>query len=171
MTATFVVEDGTGLTDSNSYLSVVDSIQYHENHAAPATWTALSSSDKEKHIRIATQYIDAVYGPRLKGVRKTDSQALLFPRYGVYSEDGYCYSTTEVPQAVKDATAELALRSLTESLIVDQTDASLVVKDIKVGPIEIKKEYSGGSLSQKKYSIADALMQDLLEGGYRIYRA
>lgn len=41
MAATFVVEDGTGKTDANSYASVATADQFHEDYGTPRSWFGL----------------------------------------------------------------------------------------------------------------------------------
>jgi len=44
MAATFVVEDGTGKTNANSYLSEADADSYFENHRYPLVWFGLTGA-------------------------------------------------------------------------------------------------------------------------------
>ena len=61
MAATFIVEDGTGKSDANSYITEAAADQYVENHSGDAAWLAGQQADKEKALRLATQYIDNEY--------------------------------------------------------------------------------------------------------------
>lgn len=51
-----IVEDGTGLADAESYLSVADADTYHADRNNEA-WQDYSTAEKEAALRKATQYI------------------------------------------------------------------------------------------------------------------
>lgn len=165
MATTFVVEDGTGLADANSYLSEADADQYFENHGNPTSWSSLVQADKEEALRLGTQYLDAVYGNRWKGERVLATQALDWPRNNVSDRDGFAVETDEVPTAVKDATAEAAIRSLTVTLIPDiTTPGSIKLQRDKVGPIETETEYAGAASQIVQFRIIDLLLVGLIKG-------
>ena len=150
-----IVEDGTGLSNAESYLSVADADTYHASLGTTA-WTG-ANSVKEAALRKATRHLDGTYRHRWPGVRVNSSQALDWPRAGAeWSDSGngsslvygsvYAIPSDSVPQAVKDATAELAVRALSETLAPDQ-DRSNAVKKVKLGPIE--KEFMDGAPGTK----------------------
>ena len=71
-----VVEDGTGKTDADSYLSLVDADAYNLAHSASTDWNGAVEAVKEKALRLATQYLDgnrfAQMRPRpLRGLART----------------------------------------------------------------------------------------------------
>lgn len=142
-----VVEDGTGLSTADAYVSLADCATYHVKMGN--TWTGTDTA-KESAIRKATQYIDTRY--LFRGVPVNADQALAFPREGV-----------DWPtKRIVDACCELALRALTESLYAD-LDASIVKRE-KVGPLEVEYQstINGG---QKRYSLIDDLLSLYMLGG------
>lgn len=162
----FVVEDGTGKSDANSYLSVADADSYHADHSASASWTAATTEQKEKALRLATQYLDARYDGRWRGYQNTSTQALAWPRTSAVDNEGYVYDNDAVPQRLEDATAELALRVITgDTLYADQTKAARVASSsVTVGPISKSVSYVGGLDPAKKYPLIEALMTPLIAG-------
>ncbi len=67
-----VVEDGTGLSNADSYVALADVTAYLTKYASAATlaaWSAGASIDTERACRNATHYLDAQYGSRLPGFR------------------------------------------------------------------------------------------------------
>ena len=62
------VEDGTGLVDSNSYVTVAFADSYLESMGV-AAWGALQQSRKEVLLVKATDYVDNTY--RWRGTKKT----------------------------------------------------------------------------------------------------
>lgn len=153
----FVVEDGTGLANANSYVSVADADAYFADRGITA-WTG-SSTVKEQALIRATDFIETVYGRRFRGSVVTDTQALSFPRY-ITGED-------EIPSDLKKATCEYALRALSASLLPDpSSDATglpLMGKTTIVGPIETTVRYSGTVPAlTKNYPAADMLLAGLV---------
>ena len=140
-----IVEDGTGLPNSESYISVLFADEYHAKRGN-AAWTALDSAAKEAFLRRGTEYIDAVY--TFKGHRLTDAQALAWPR-----------DVAGVPVAVQRATAELALRSINGDLI---PDAGPQVKSETVGPISVT--YMDGAANFTSFSAVNSMLASLLDG-------
>uniref|UniRef100_A0A6M3J8A0 Putative structural protein n=1 Tax=viral metagenome TaxID=1070528 RepID=A0A6M3J8A0_9ZZZZ len=166
MTATFVVEDGTGLATANAYVSVADADQYHTDHGAPAAWTGVDAV-KQAAIRLATEYLDARYGSAWKGRRSNEDQALDWPRVDVHDRDEYLLASDEIPAALAAAAALLALKSLQgDVLLPDVVPGGNVKSESKrVGALAKSVEYLGGKTSAKRYVLVDHLIGDLVRSG------
>ena len=164
MAATFVVEDGTGKTDANSYISVADADQYNENHANDSAWVGAGQADKEKGLRLATQYIDARFNARWKGRRVNEDQALDWPRWGVQDEDDYYIDSDVVPTQVKNACVELAIKQVGgEELMPDLSDPGTVKStSVKVGPIAESITCLNGNSPIKRFRLVDDILSDLV---------
>lgn len=173
MAATFVVEDGTGLSTANAYVTEANADQYHENYGNPSAWTDLTSAQKQQYIREATRYLDSVYALQWIGDRKESGQALDWPRAFAEDPDGFLRDDDSVPQEVQDACSLLALKAVSDTLLVDLSSPSgNIVRDrTKVGEIEIETQYGGGSTNQKRYSLIEGLLLPLLANRNRVYRA
>jgi hypothetical protein len=85
MSLTLIKEDGTGKPDANAYANVADGDSYHAGHLYATAWTAASADSKSAALVMATRLIDAEY--QFGGVKTTDSQALLWPRYRCVDPD------------------------------------------------------------------------------------
>lgn len=155
---TLVVEDGTGLTDAESYISVAAADARHTALGNTA-WTGTDAA-KEAALRRATQYMLQAYRGRWKGTRLLRAQALDWPRYGA-TVDGFDISSSEVPADVANACADLALRALAGDLNADQ-DGRAIVRD-KVGPVET--EYSAHGSTAVQYRSVDMALSSYLTGG------
>lgn len=145
-----VVEDGTGLANAESYLSVDDANAYHTKFRN-AAWGG-EVPDLEAALRKATQFIDASF--RFRGCKLTTTQALQWPR------DARTMANWELTWPVanlQQACAELAVRALVDSLYTDQPDAA--VKSETVGPISVTyaDAMNGG---QVRYAIVDDLLNE-----------
>jgi hypothetical protein len=147
-----VVENGSGLASAESYISVDDADTYHSNRGN-TDWAALTTAEKERLLRIATDYMVAVYRLRWDGYRYVNTQALDWPRIYVPIRDICSVNAFPqyvdfdiVPTQVKNACAELALKANSETLLEDQSQVTIREK---VGPIEV--EYDKFSPQFKRY--------------------
>jgi len=169
MPATFIVESGAGLTNSNSYCTLAEAEQYILDFIGSAAWTAASQAAKEAALRQATRYIDACY--RFQGKKVIYNQALEWPRYEVFDSSGYYIDTDKVPPKVKYACAIIALAVINGDIILpDLTTAVISSESMTVGPISSSTTYMGGKSPLKIYSLSDKMLKDFLLSGSRIER-
>jgi len=176
MAATFVVEDGSGKSNANSYASEAAADQEVENLETAANvtiWLNYASSVKQAALRDATAYADQRYGRRWLGLRWSEDQALDWPRSSVQDYDGFVLASNEIPAKLVQAVALLAVKSAGgTSLWADQTTPGTVRrKKVKAGPVEQDIEYTGGSSQAIKFPRIDALVSDYVEAAGRITRA
>jgi hypothetical protein len=164
-----VVEDGTGKSDAESYLSVADADAYHTAHGNTG-WTG-DDAVKEVALRLATRWLNATYQARWIGDRFSSGQALSWPREDA-EVDGYVLDAADLPQQLLDATAELALKQVEgDTLFADMSDeGTLKSTTVRVGPITDSKTYQGGSRGIKRYRLAEALVSVLLKPGSQLQR-
>ncbi|MDV6347474.1 DnaT-like ssDNA-binding protein [Nitrosomonas sp. Is35] len=167
-----VVEDGTGKSNAQSYLSLADVDSYFAARGI-AAWTGANSA-KEAALIAATEYIDIRWGDLLKGsLEFPDTQALLFPRLNIYDNEDR--ALTGIPQRLERATAEYALISLSQSLMPNPTIESsgkiVTEESEETGPIKETKKYQSGYLTKRPYPKADALMACFIlgSGTTRVY--
>ena len=168
----FVVETGSGLSTANSYLSVADADTYHSNVTRSSDWSAATAAVKQNALIVATQYLDIHYQGRWRGYRASGTQALAWPRASVEDDDGYWLDSASLPQRLKDACAELALRVvLGDNLLGTVTEAGEVVSEsVTVGPISESKSYAGGKPYGYEYPKLDALVRGLIAAGNTVIR-
>lgn len=152
-----IVENGEGLTNAESYASIAYADAYF-NARMTANWDS-SDSHKEMLLRLATDHIDAVYGQRFKGTKGSLTQALQWPRVGVWV-DGYEYPSDEIPTEIMRACCEFAHAANTSELLPNLTQG---VKREKIDVIEI--EYDEFSSRLPKFTKAGALLAKYLTGG------
>lgn len=113
-----VVEDGSGLSTAESYISAADCDAYFSEHGDPSEWTSATTAEKEAALRYATSYLDDNY--EWYSSLLTRTQALDWPRNPYLDSQGRYIEG--VPQKIKDATCEMALEHLKSSLNFDDTD-------------------------------------------------
>lgn len=168
MAATFVVEDGSGVTGANSYASEAAATAYMDNTKSAATWTAVS--DKEMALREGTRYLDAAYGHRWRGRRGAIDNPLDWPRTGAADNDHYTFPLDEIPTELIEATAEAALRADSDTLTPDLTADTSGIKRVrkKLDVLEIETEYQPAAGQFKTFTVIERILRDLIEPAGRI---
>lgn len=164
----FVVEDGTGLPNATSFVSVLFADEYFQLRGLEE-WQG-TNEQKEAWLVQATDYISARFN--FRGRQLNAEQALPFPRSGV--------GPFGMPVPLLRATCEYAVRAkngpLAPDIEVDDTGRAVAGKTEKVGPIEDSVTYAtsgpGASLSLfRPYPAADILLKGLIQRGTRVIRA
>lgn len=167
-----IVEDGTGLADANAYIDVAYADNYFGLREI-GDWSG-DTPVKEAAIIRATDYIGVRWGDKLLGRKLHASQALDFPRQDLWYQGA---RVTGVPDNVKRATAEYALRALGGELmpdpVVDETGLQVNSRREKVGPIEEEVSYAtfaSAATLLRPYPAADRLIAIYAVSGGRNYR-
>lgn len=157
-----IVENGTGLDNAESYLSVADATAYHTKMGNAVAWDAVGvEAVQEAMLRRATNYLRSRYYSMWAGTPIAPFQRLDWPRWGVPTWDGYnAVASDSVPEDIKAACAELALKAASGDLM---PDTSQTVKREKVGPLEV--EYDQYSPSSPAYQSIDAMLAPFLLPG------
>lgn len=152
-----VVEDGTGLANAESYASVAEATAYHNSVGSGDAWDAVDN--KEAALRKATNFLTQEYRGRWAGIRTTSVQRLDWPRSGVRWSDSPSgwRSATSIPEELKFAVAELALRSESGDLLSDEGRETL---SESVGPISVT--YAQGSSRQTKFASVAGWLSSLV---------
>lgn len=156
---TLVVEDGTGLSTAESYVSVADA-DARQTSLGITAWTG-NETIKEQALRRATAFMEQRYRSRWKGTRLLRAQALSWPRYGA-TVDGYDLDSNAIPADIANACADLAVTALSETL--NEALERGIVRE-KVGPLET--EYDPFSSQAKRYPAIDQMLAPYLQGGGR----
>jgi hypothetical protein len=113
MAVSFVVEDGTGLDDATSYVSVAEANAYlAANIHKSSTWNALALPTRQALLVWASRYLDQ--RASWKGTKTVETSALRWPREGVYDVDDNLIESDVIPPALKQATIEMARYLITD---------------------------------------------------------
>jgi hypothetical protein len=117
---TVVTETGTGDPAANSYVTVAEVDAIHSISLYADEWNQSTDDDKAKAIISATRLIDA--DCRFRGYRRTEAQALEWPRYKAKNDDAYgqrpgqisalymsYYDDSKIPERLKQGVAQVAL--------------------------------------------------------------
>ena len=145
-----IVEDGTGLANADSYISLANAIAYLNTRNLPSLplvdpFLNADQGDQENALRIATEYMVSEYRFRWAGYRRTQVQSLDWPRvwvpitdaagYGGYGGYPAYFDPNSVPAQVAQACADLATRALSADLA---PDIERIEKTVRVGPISVE---------------------------------
>ena len=126
-----VIEDGTGLENSNSYVDIAYSNQYFLSRGMSDVWTG-TEDEKIGKLLVSAGWLNGAFNWRGKLLRIT--QAMAWPRMG---EDVEGRALSGVPEPVKFAQCELALHYQRGEL--ERTfNYHGIVEEFKVGPISQK---------------------------------
>lgn len=137
---TLIVEDGSIVTDANTYASDVEADNYF-TYERPSVedWCTFSDDQKEAALRFGTKLLD---DECWLGLRVSPStQALAWPRANVWDADRLQYfKTNEIPQFLKCALFELAVslgredRTLTQEAV----GGGQGIERVKIDVLEIE---------------------------------
>lgn len=150
-----IVEDGSGLSTAEAYISVVDADAYFSARGN-AAWALLTTEQKEQALRRGAEYMSAVYGGAWRGHRLKLTQSLDWPRTSVLYP-------IPIPLEIARANAELALRASAGELLADQ--GTQVVQET-VGPVSVT--YAAGARQNVRYAYVDAMVQRWMRGSGQI---
>lgn len=166
-----IVEDGTGKSDAESYVSVAEAIVYITKFYPSSTFLTSTTEEQEAFCRQATQYLDMRYGGRWLGEKANKTQALDWPRQDA-EIDGYLQESNSLPQKLKDAAFESIQIFVAGDDPFEANDSFGTVKSeaVKVGPISESIEYMGGKSSYKKYPKVDNIVRAITESAGSIER-
>ena len=147
-----IVEDGTGVTSANSYVSTTTLTTF----ATARSYTLVSGAET-----LLVQAMDYLESLSYKGLKKGYSQYLQWPRYDVYI-DGYYVDSNIIPQQLKDAQCQVAI-AIDQGTDMMQDIVRQVTRE-KVGDLEV--QYATGSVnSTTNIKIRSALWKILENGG------
>ena len=155
----FVVEDGTGKVDANSYVTVGYANAYFTERGL-FVWDNYFDDAKQAALILATDYIEMRFASQFSGSRlyPDNPQSLSFPRKD---------ATTRITinrLGIERATCEYAYRAIQESLVKDVKSDSMMSMRVKIGSIE--KETNFGYNSKRADMFASYPTADLLVKPY-----
>ena len=165
MALTLVKEDGSGLSNANSYANETDGDSYHDGHSYATDWTGATSGAIEAALVHATRLLDDYIN--YTGRATSDTQALDFPRFDIKDESGFLIESTTIPQSLINATCELArwiiggdrtaeegemgfsqLSAGSLSMTVEASDRKAVIPDVVLKMISSFGTSAGGAMAK-----------------------
>lgn len=157
-----IVEDGDGIENANSYVTLDEAISYC--NARGLTFAASPSSLGDAALIRASAAIDARYGASFPGYRKSGrDQGLQWPRAAAYDSEGWLIAEDIVPIEVIQATIEAAVRefAVPNSMMPD-LERGGEIQSIRAGSVGIT--YASGASAKTKFTLIDGLISNVLSG-------
>ena len=124
-----------GTPTANSYASVAEADAYLAVRGDTSTWTALTLPQQEAKLQWACIQLDTLY---FTGIKTNLVQALEWPRFNVHDKNGYWLPGNTIPQALKNAQAELAFQLIANDWT--QGLGPITQESMKVGSIEMGRK-------------------------------
>jgi hypothetical protein len=121
---------------SNSYVTLAQADQYHDNRVASSTtWGDSSENNKIRAILWATELLESLYD--WNGAVTITTQKLAWPRSGLWNRNGYALDEDTLPEPIRDATAEFARQLLVSRRADDNPTEAESLTNLKAGSISL----------------------------------
>lgn len=156
MAATLVVEDGTGKADANTYISLADYGTYIGDRGLTDSTTDAAKTGRIIQAKDWLESQEKLY----QGSKNSDNQSLVWPRAWV-SIYGYAITSTQIPQQLIDAQAQLIFDSASTD-IYNVGDGRAITKE-KVDVLEVSYSDNGVSNVQPIFAKVNALLKPLFK--------
>ena len=150
-----IIEDGTGVANSNSYASDAELKAYASLRGKTVPDT---QPQRESLLVLAMDYIEG-FRYQLKGAKTVYTQSLQWPRVGVYI-DGYQIDSDSIPQEIKSAQMEAALIGVSTDLFKTGDTSNLA--SFSVEGVYSETYHQGGSWETVRTDTVDVLLNVLL---------
>jgi hypothetical protein len=142
-----------GASNANSYLTLNEAQAYFDTRLFSDAWD--NSDDQTKALIMATRTIDMLFQPYTylittkdgtqllrtrpswTGAASTTTQALSWPRTGMFDRNGNPIPVDVIPQQLKDAVAELAGQLSKGDRTLDSDVAVQGITSIKAGSVAL----------------------------------
>jgi len=147
--AAVIVEDGTGLTNSDSYVTVAELIAYAGNRGVTLTGVA------EVALHLA---MDALEGREYIGDKEDEFQSLLWPRDNIFI-DGFYVPPSAIPKLLKEAQMEFAISIDAGDNPMANEGRETVREKIDV----LEFEYSSSARNSTYFKAAESKLRKLLK--------
>lgn len=158
MAITVIVEDGSQVSGSNSYVSIATIDAWIETNPHDSTWSDLTDAKKNGFALMSCRVLNEQM--EWHGWQSDDEQSLDLPRSGMTDKNGNSIDNDEIPTEIQNAQCELA-RLLA---IEDRTDDNGMVgfRQIEVGSINLVADKS-----DRAPVLADAVWNQISAFGER----
>lgn len=157
-----VPEDGTGLEDADSYVTLEEAVEYCV--ARNLTFSASPDVLGASALIRASKAIDLRYQSAYPGWRKRGrEQGLQWPRAAAYDVSGWLIRDDEVPVEIKYATIEAAVRELAEpNSMMPDLERGGQIASIRAGSVGIT--YSSSAPARTTFTLIDGMLGNILSG-------
>jgi len=151
--AILILEDGTGITTANSYITAAEALTILDVKPTQlAKFTALTPQQQDDYVIWASNWLDDYMA--WKGYKTVPTSGMRWPRCGVYDCDGILIADDEIPNQLKQAVAETAVWLIDSEAAATGGESSNLpegVKRVKADVVEIEF-FEGGSADSQSGS-------------------
>ncbi len=151
------VETGAGVPGADSYLGLADADQRLDARGA-AAWAEAPAAAREAALRRATDRLDALHGGRWIGVAAVPDavNGRAWPRRDAVEASGRGHAADAVPEAVRAATALLALVLLGTDPAADPSG----LRRVALGPFAVEFDTGATGLPAEVAALVAPLLRD-----------
>lgn len=150
-----IIEDGTGLVNADSFVSVDFADNYFFSRGF-SKWQELEQEKKEVALVNATDFINNYF--EWKGKRLTANQSLAFPRQSLFDNEGFALEG--VPTSVKQAVCEAIKINIDGELYETQESNGAVVSE-KIGNLQFSYDVSKKDTFATRYESINKRLKGL----------
>lgn len=149
-----------GASNADSYNTLDEISAYATAHGL--TFATSPSAAGEAAARVAAQWIDARYGSRFSGYKTNGrAQSRAWPRTAAYDAEWLLLDSAEIPQEIKDAHAEAAIREFAApGTLAPDLERGGGIRSLRAGSVAI--EYASNAAAGTTFSTIDGLLVGLL---------
>jgi hypothetical protein len=138
MAVSVVVEDGSGVSGANSYVTIAEITEWVLTNPHDSTWASLTDAQKNGYCVMACRVMQEQMN--WDGWQTSATQALDLPRSGMIDKNGNTVENNEIPTEIKNAQCELARLLAIADRTADNDMAGF--KEIGVGSIKLVADKS-----------------------------
>jgi hypothetical protein len=179
-----------GAANANSFQTLVEAQAYFDSRVAVAGWD--NADDQNALLIMATRVMEMTLSPyrmfvppkggqsgyyrtrpTWTGLPTSSTQALSWPRTGMYNRNGFAIADSVIPQDLKNAHAELAGALGTKDLMLDNDIAVQGITSVKAGSVSVSFA-DGAAMTAKTLPesvlyllVPSWLTEELIEGMYK----
>jgi hypothetical protein len=143
------IDATVGGASANCYITRANAQTYFNGRLDVAAWDGASDADKDRALIMATVRLEQ---EEWRGSKVDVAQALKWPRYSTYNDNGDVYDSDDIPDVVDDACCEMALAILKDPTIMSDSGLE-AFKRVGVGggavAVEPRASRKAGALPQQ----------------------
>jgi len=167
MADTLIATVGASNADSYNTLAQLD-LLFASDVGVPAGWSALSDSEKCRHARTATRWLEPRWIWSGWPTDLVTPQSLAWPRFGAYDASGRQFARDAIPTAIRLLHAHVVKLSVEGGLQTGALERGGAIASETVGPISTS--YFEGAAGTPSYPFLDAIAGPLTSGsGLRLF--
>lgn len=159
-----ILEDGSGVPNSNSYADVAFADAYFARHPFYGdTWAAIATvTEKENLLIFASAWIDNNFDWR--GSKTLDGNSMRWPRVGARDRDLLPIANNVIPEQLREAVCEMACYLLRGDWEAATTSQAQGISELKIDVIELK--FDGSIKIPAAPPAVPRLLRGLYDGGF-----